>query len=87
MSTDSVVPHGGMNENEEDGALTPPLVKQRANTESHQYNDDSSHVDNVDVTSNKYNTPVKGVPRPVMPKKRPTGTRLDQLYSCKSYLY
>ena len=71
MSTDSVVPHGGMNENEEDGDLTPPLVKQRANTESHQQHVESSHID----ASNRYNTPVKGLPRPVLPKKRPAGTK------------
>ena len=48
------------------GDASPPLIKQRANTESLE----SSHSEGP----NKYNTPLKGRSRPVPPKKQPAGT-------------
>ncbi|CAG5128012.1 unnamed protein product, partial [Candidula unifasciata] len=45
------------------GETTPPLTKQRANTESHFHDSGQSEA------SNKYSTPIQGRPRPVPPKK------------------
>lgn len=67
VSTDPAVLHdraGG----QEPGELTPPLTKQRANTDSH-FND-SSQLE----ASSKYSTPIQGRPRPVPPKKNASGT-------------
>ncbi|CAL1542658.1 unnamed protein product [Lymnaea stagnalis] len=65
--SDSSVPHesGGT----DPGETTPPLTKQRANTESH--NIDSSHLE---TPNSKYSTPIHGRPRPVPPKKNSTTT-------------
>ncbi|XP_035825555.1 ralBP1-associated Eps domain-containing protein 1 isoform X2 [Aplysia californica] len=61
--SDSAVPHepGGA----DPGELTPPLTKQRANTESHPLDSSQSETPN-----SKYSTPIQGRPRPVPPKKQ-----------------
>ena len=67
---DSAVPHepSGVPGGAQGEVESPLLTKQRANTES------LPHESSQDIPNNKYNTPVKGRPRPVLPKKQSTGT-------------